>query len=89
MNAPEVVKRIFPDYEEEYARRGWKMFPDIGRVYVNERARNSLGWRPQYDFRSVLNSLKAGADPRSPLARAVGAKGYHGHKFSEGPYPVD
>ena len=88
MNAPMVVKRMFPDYEEEYARRGWKMFPGIGRVYVNERARNDLDWHPQYDFRSVLDSLKAGVDPRSPLARAVGSKGYHAEKFRESPYPV-
>lgn len=76
-DAPAVVKRLFPDYEEEYARRGWKMFPSIGRVYVNERAREELGWRPRYDFRRVLDSLKAGLDPRSPLARAVGSKRYH------------
>jgi nucleoside-diphosphate-sugar epimerase len=88
-NAPLVVKRSFPDYEEEYARQGWKMFPGIERVYVNERARKDLGWRPQYDFRRVLDSLKAGADPRSPLSRAVGSKGYHARKFSEGPYPVE
>jgi len=87
-NAPEVVKRLFPDYEDEYARRGWKMFPNIERVYVNERARKELGWRPRYDFQHMLDSLKAGDDPRSPLARAVGAKGYHAQKFSEGPYPV-
>jgi UDP-glucose 4-epimerase len=88
-NAALVVKRGFPDYEEEYMRRGWKMFPGIERVYVNERARKELGWRPQYDFRRVLDSLKAGADPRSPLSRAVGSKGYHARKFSEGPYPVE
>lgn len=88
-NAPSVVKRIFPDYAEEYARRGWKMFPGIERVYVNERARNDLGWRPRYDFRSVLDSLKAGAEVRSPLARVIGAKGYHARKFTEGPYPVE
>ena len=88
-NAPQVVKRSFPDYEEEYTRRGWKMFPGIERVYVNERARKELGWRPQYDFRRVLDSLKAGADPRSPMSRAVGSKGYHAEKFSEGPYPVE
>src|SRR4030095_4240809 len=28
-NAPSVLKRRFPDYEEEYAQRGWKMFPGI------------------------------------------------------------
>ena len=88
-NAPLVLKRRVPDYEPEYARRGWKMFPSIGRVYVNERARNELGWRPRYDFRYVLDRLKAGDDPRSPLARAVGSKGYHERKFTEGPYPVE
>jgi nucleoside-diphosphate-sugar epimerase len=76
-DAPLVVKRMFPDYEEEYARRGWRMFPGIERVYVNERARADLGWSPRYDFRRVLDILKAGSDPRSPLARAVGSKGYH------------
>ena len=50
-----VVKRRVPEYEAEYARRGWKMFPGIDRVYVNERARNDLGWQPQYDFRYVLD----------------------------------
>jgi len=77
VNAPMVVKRLFPDYETEYAQRGWKMFPEIDRVYSNERARRDLGWRPKHDFRSVLERLKEGKDPRSPLTRAVGSKGYH------------
>ena len=41
----------------------------IGRVYVNARARADLGWTPRYDFRSVLDALKAGEDPSQP-ARA-------------------
>ncbi|MBO0804560.1 MAG: NAD(P)-dependent oxidoreductase [Nocardiopsaceae bacterium] len=76
-DAPAVVRRLFPDYEAEYASRGWRMFPSIGRVYVNARARADLGWSPRHDFRTVLDALKAGEDPRSPLARAIGAKGYH------------
>ncbi|MGH9770015.1 MAG: NAD-dependent epimerase/dehydratase family protein [Blastocatellia bacterium] len=88
-NAPLALRRRVPDYEPEYARRGWKMFPSIERVYVNDRARNDLGWRPRYDFEYVLNRLKAGADPRSPLSLAVGSKGYHACKFAEGPYPVE
>jgi len=87
--APQVVKRRVPEYEAEYARRGWKMFPGIDRVYVNERARNDLGWRPQYDFRYVLDRVRAGVDPRSSLARTVGSKGYHPQKFTEGPYPAE
>lgn len=89
INAPLVVKRRVPEYEAEYARRGWQMFPSIDRVYVNDRARKDLGWRPRYDFRYVLDRLAAGEDPRSSLSRAVGSKGYHAHKFAEGPYPVE
>jgi nucleoside-diphosphate-sugar epimerase len=85
-DAPAVVRRLFPDQEAEYARRGWQMFGHIDRVYVNERARADLGWAPVYDFRHVLDLLKAGEEPRSPLARAVGAKGYH--PVSTGPYTV-
>jgi nucleoside-diphosphate-sugar epimerase len=87
-DAPAVVRRRVPEYEREYARRGWKMFPSIERVYVNERARRELGWRPKYDFRRVIECLSAGEDPRSPLARAVGSKGYHERGFGDGPYPV-
>jgi hypothetical protein len=87
VNAPEVVKRRIPEYLEEYARRGWRMFPGIDRVYVNERARRELGWRPRYDFRRIVDSLKGGQAPISPLARAVGSKGYHDREFADGPYP--
>ncbi|KAM3094391.1 NAD-dependent epimerase/dehydratase family protein [Phormidesmis sp. 146-12] len=89
VNASLVVKRKFPDYEEVYAQQRWKLFSSIERVYVNERARNALGWQPRYDFRHVLDSLRAGTDPRSPLARTVGSKGYHDRKFAEGLYPVE
>jgi UDP-glucose 4-epimerase len=88
LNAPRVVGRRTPEYEEEYARRGWTMFPSIDRVYVNERARRELGWRPRYDFHRVIKCLAAGEDPRSPLARAVGSKGYQQRTFAEGPYSV-
>jgi UDP-glucose 4-epimerase len=85
-DAPGVVRRLFPDQEAEYARRGWRMFPHIDRVYVNARARSELGWTPRYDFRYVLDRLKADEDPRSELARTIGAKGYHA--VTTGPYTV-
>jgi UDP-glucose 4-epimerase len=88
-NASAVVKRKHPEYEAEYVRRGWRMFPGIDRVYVNDRARNELAWRPVYDFQYVLDRLRAGQDPRSPLARVVGSKAYHAAKFSDGPYPTE
>jgi UDP-glucose 4-epimerase len=74
---PSVVARLYPDCAEIYARRGWAMLPGIDRVYVNARAREELGWAPAYDFRRALDSVATGEDPRSPLAIAVGAKGYH------------
>jgi UDP-glucose 4-epimerase len=52
------------------------MFPGINRVYDNARARAELGWIPSYDFARLLTSLAGGEDPRSPLAVAVGSKGY-------------
>jgi UDP-glucose 4-epimerase len=76
-DAPAVVRRLFPAYEAAYAERGWSMFPGIERVYVNDRARSQLGWSPLYDFGHALDRLQAGEDPRSPLARSIGAKGYH------------
>jgi UDP-glucose 4-epimerase len=88
-DAPGVVRRRVPGYEAEYRRRDWRMFPGIGRVYVNERARNELGWQPRYDFASIIERLKAGDDPRSPLAQAIGSKGYHDEVFADGPYPVN
>jgi nucleoside-diphosphate-sugar epimerase len=86
--AAQVVQRRVPDYVAEYARRRWKMFPGIDRVYVNQRARDELGWQPRHDFQSVIDRLRAGEDMRSPLARRIGSKGYHAERFSDGPYPV-
>src|SRR5262245_7433922 len=88
-NPAAVVRQRVPRYEGVYLQRGWSMFPDIDRVYVNERARNELGWRPRYDFAHVIDLVDAGEDPRSPLARTIGSKGYHAHAFAEGPYPVE
>lgn len=87
-DAPSVVQRRVPGYQEQYERRGWKMSPSIDRVYVNERARKDLGWNPIYDFGYVVDRLRAGEDFRSPLAQIVGSKGYHSEIFAEGPYPV-
>ena len=88
-NAPQVVRRYVPDYEAEFARRGWTMIPGIDRVYVNDRARADLGWQPRHDFRTLVARLRDNDDILSPLAREVGRKGYHDRHFHEGPYPVE
>ncbi len=88
-NAPSVLKKRIPEYEQIYQHLGWQMFDGIDRVYINAAARRDLGWDPKYDFNYVLNCLRIGDDPQSPIARAVGSKGYHTIKFDEGPYPVE
>jgi UDP-glucose 4-epimerase len=87
-DAPAVIQRIFPDCESLFQKRGWKLFPHIDRVYVNDVARQELGWTPRYDFRHVLDALRAGTDFRSPLAVEIGRKGYHDRAFADGPYPM-
>jgi UDP-glucose 4-epimerase len=72
-----IIKHLYPEYESIYTRLGWNMFPTIGRVYVNQKAREELGWLPKFDFQYILDKLKSGADFKSELAITVGSKGYH------------
>ncbi len=88
VDAPSVARRRMPEYEAEYARRGWRMPPSIDRVYVSERARRELGWKPKYDFNFLLNRLSAGGDLKTPLGRLIGSKRYHAKQFAQGPYPT-
>ena len=64
------------------------MFPGIDRVYDNALARRDLGWRPKWDFTAIVKRLENGGDVRGPLARQIGAKGYHAERFEGAPYPV-
>ena len=76
-DAPAVVRARVPGWEEVYAARDWRMTPSIDRVYDNTLARSELGWRPRHDFAAVVARLRETGDIRSPLAKAIGAKGYH------------
>jgi nucleoside-diphosphate-sugar epimerase len=69
-----VLARRVPGWRDAYRALGWKLLPAFDRVYDNTRARELLGWRPKHDFASVL---ARGGDVKSPLARALGEKGYH------------
>jgi UDP-glucose 4-epimerase len=77
IDAPGVVRRLFPEYESIYTSLEWKIFPTIGRVYVNDKARKELNWNPVYDFKYILELLKSSGDIRSPLSKTIGIKGYH------------
>ena len=55
--APLVVHRYFPRYREIYARRGWKMFDYIDRVYDSTKAMRRLGFVCKTDFGDILTQL--------------------------------
>jgi nucleoside-diphosphate-sugar epimerase len=77
LDAPSVLEKIIPEYKGEYTRRGWKMFPSIDRVYVNECARRELGWVPKNNFIDVLRRLVLSKKMLSQLTYTIGKKGYH------------
>lgn len=87
-DAPSVLLRYVPEYLEEYERRGWRMYDSLDRVYDNTKARQVLGWEPEYTFGKAIELLAEGLDYRSELSRLIGKKGYHSETFSDGPYPV-
>jgi nucleoside-diphosphate-sugar epimerase len=77
-DAPSVVARHYPQYEDLFAAHGWRMLPSIDRVYVNDAARSTLGWQPRFTFGYALERLEAGAPVFSDLTSSVGYKGYSG-----------
>lgn len=87
-NAPAVLQQRVPESTTIYEGFNWQMFPRIGRVYVNEKARQELDWQPKYDFRYALQCLSSGKDYRSPLTLQISPKRYHNTNFTDGPYPV-
>lgn len=88
-DAPSVVSRYVPEFEEVYREKSWKMFNSIGRVYDSTHAREILGWEPEYSFSRSIRRLSEGQDYRSRLAKEIGAKGYHETTFDDGPFPVE
>lgn len=87
-DAVAVIRNIYPQFDSLYRAMGWKMFPQIARVYDNRKAREELGWNPKFDFAHVLRCLARQQDYRSELAIEIGKKGYHEQEFVDGPYPV-
>ena len=77
VDAAAVVRERVPGWEDEYARRGWRMAAGIDRVYDNALARRELGWRPKWDFAAIVARLRDTGDIRGPLAGLIGEKGYH------------
>ena len=88
-SAGEVLAARVPEAPALLESLGWSVPPDIGRVYVNARARERLGWAPRHDFLTALRRAAETGDWRSPLALRIGRKGYHDVEFEDGPFPVE
>jgi UDP-glucose 4-epimerase len=77
-DAVAVMRRRVPGWEGVFARHGWTPPATLDRVYDNRAAREVLGWQPVTSFATALARLSRTGDIRSPLARLIGTKGYHG-----------
>ena len=88
LRVPSVLEKYVPEYLEQYERKNWRMFQSLDRVYDNSKARQVLGWEPEYNFAKAIELLSRDQDYRSELSRLIGKKGYHAESFKDGPYPV-
>jgi UDP-glucose 4-epimerase len=55
-----VLDERAPEVREVFLQRGWDLPERIDRIYVIEKAKRVLGYRPRYGFRSVLDESTAG-----------------------------
>ena len=53
-NPPEVLRKRVPELVDEYQSRKWPLPARIDRVYVIEKAKALIGYRPQFGFRELL-----------------------------------
>lgn len=85
---PGLLKTRCPGALETLGAAGLSVPKGLDRVYDSSAASARLGWQPAYDFAHILKQVAAGTPIGSPLARAVGTKGYHGSRYRDGIYPV-
>lgn len=83
-DAAAVFARRVPLAAAVWKERGWR-FPDrLDRVYVNNKARHDLGWRPRFDLSAIAARVASGEPVRTPLSQLVGAKEYAGSMYHLG-----
>jgi UDP-glucose 4-epimerase len=83
-DAPAVFERRAPIAAAVWADRGWRFPSQLDRVYVNDRARRELGWRPRFDLDAIARMVATDGTVRTPLARRVGSKEYAGSTYHRG-----
>lgn len=53
-DTPGVLMRHFPNIEDVFAKKGWKLPQNIDRVYSIEKAKKDLGYSPRYNFDTLM-----------------------------------
>jgi nucleoside-diphosphate-sugar epimerase len=56
-DAPSVLQERVPEAVQVFAQRGWRLPTSIDRVYVIEKAKQQLKYRPVYTFQKYISSL--------------------------------
>ena len=74
-DAPSVLRKLFPAYETEYGRRGWKMFTSIDRIYVDTLARQELVGARTGRSRMCSTVSQRTKIHEAPSHEALGSKG--------------
>ena len=62
-DAAATVRALFPDAEELYARRSWRLPASLGRVYDGTRITRELGFQYETTYADILNALRQGKPP--------------------------
>ena len=90
LDAASVFARRSPLAAAVWKERGWRFPERLDRVYVNDRARRELGWRPRFDLNAIAARVANGEPVRTPLSQLVGAKEYPGSQYHLGVFqPAD
>lgn len=59
-DAASVIRERVPWAEEEFRARGWRLPESIDRVYVIEKAKRVVGYRPKYGLAELLRGDRMG-----------------------------
>ena len=58
-DSAKVILHYFPEAERDFSSRDWRLPERIDRVYVIDRARSVLGYRPRYNFGNFFQPASA------------------------------
>jgi hypothetical protein len=81
-----VFARRAPRAAAVWAEQGWRFPSRLDRVYANAKARDELGWRPEFDLDAVAVMVAPGGPVRTPLSQVIGSKEYAGSSYHLGQF---